>query len=438
MKRRRPNDVSSKASLLSLPPELLRIIAMNMYSDDLFRFQASSPEVFAATSDVSFYYNFYKKSIFNNSIETAYYFRERPLNWEHVVKRLYDDKLESARFFYDNEINKVFRPEMYISAITGCEFERLGYELGNIFKSLYIEFQNIRNLIAFDYIQTRISEIREENYELDNNQLWHYFEDILYSDFRYFLHHEDKNIKNMGNVEFWLGTLLFATKNNYTLFEQALVEHIVTSLVKIVAEGSIDCEEAFDHIKRLLPKLLNTENVGYISAYIRNVEPRSLRALSQLYELLFKEVIGKRRYNYSGFFERFVDRLIYNLAQIVVKKDSVQNFLDIIKRCLKWRFFVLDGSWRKLNIYTQRICIVDDRIRDIFYHKGFYLDETFLKDITMTLKQGCSENFRKACERYLYSSEYVSDENKLVIEAKEACRKRAELQTLETIAESLK
>jgi hypothetical protein len=130
----------------------------------------------------------------------------------------------------------------------------------------------------------------------------------------------------MGNVEFWLGTLLFATKNNYTLFEQALVEHIVTSIVKIVADGSIDCEEAFDHIKRLLPKLLNMENVGYISAYIGNVEPENLRALSQLYELLIKEVIGKRRYNYSGFFERFVDHLIINLAQIVVKKDSVQNY----------------------------------------------------------------------------------------------------------------
>jgi hypothetical protein len=408
-----------------------------MYSDDLFRFQASNRQFFAATSDVSFYYNFYKNYKFNKSIETAYYYRERILNWEHVVKRLYDDKLESARFFYENEKNKVLQPKMYKSTITGCEFERLGYELGNIFISLYIEFYNLRNLITFDYMHTRISENREANFELDNNQLWHYFEDILYSDFRYFLQHEDNNIKNMGNVEFWLGTLLFATQNNYTLFEQALVERIVTSIVKIVAEGSIDCEEAFDHIKRLLPKLQNMENVGYISAYIENVEPENLLALSQLYEHLFKDVIGKRRYNYSGFFERFVDHLIINLAQIVVEKDSVQNYLDIIKRCLKWRFFVLDGSWRKRYIYTQRICIVDDTIRDIFYHKGFYLDETFLKHITKTLKEGCSENFRKACERYLYSSEYVSDENKHVIEAKEACRKRAELQTLETVAESL-
>ncbi|KAI3655682.1 hypothetical protein MP638_000354 [Amoeboaphelidium occidentale] len=99
-----------------------------------------------------------------------------------------------------------------------------------------------------------------------------------------------------------------------------------------------------------------------------------------------------------------------------------------MKNCLKWRFVVPDDEWWTIPANVERVCIVDDTIRDIFFNKGFHIDDHCLEDMRKLLSKICSLNFRKACERYLYSSEYVSGDNELVIDAREACQERAEIQ----------
>jgi hypothetical protein len=145
-----------------------------------------------------------------------------------------------------------------------------------------------------------MSDIREENPELVKNQIWHYFEDILYSDFQHFLKHESNKIKNLKDVEYWLGILSFANKKDYSLFKQELVKYIVASIVK------------------------NMEDLRCVRSCIRDAGTTHLQALSEVYDFLLKEIIGKRRNNYSGFFKGFVSRIFFSLNPLVVQQDNVQ------------------------------------------------------------------------------------------------------------------
>lgn len=424
--------MSRKSHLLSLPSEMLRLIAMKLDFDDIVQFQASSEMVFTATTDTSFYCQYFKENFSKIAIWGLYERRDRIINWKEVVKRLYNDPFEYVQFFYENAISKLYHSTFNESLIVGCEYERLGYGLGTIFSLLFTELYSKCNIITIDCVHKRISDIREENPELVKNQIWHYFDDILYSDFQHFLQHESNKIKNLKDVEYWLVFLSFANKKDYSLFKPELVKYIVASIVKNVAVGSIDCKQAIQHIKFLLPQLKNMEDLRCVGSCIEDAGTTHLQALSEVYDFLLKEIIGKRRNNYSGFFKGFVRRFIFSLNPLVVQQDNVQAELKFFKHCLKLRFVVSDGEWRELQGFTRGICIVDDTIRDIFFNKEFYLDHNLLNDMTRLLYEDCSINFRKACEKYLYSSQYVSDNDEHVIEAREACRKRALIQSQES------
>ncbi|KAI3656332.1 hypothetical protein MP638_001376 [Amoeboaphelidium occidentale] len=399
---------------------------MKLDFDDLVQFQASSEMVFTVTTDTSFYCQYFKEKFSEIAIWGLYRRQGRIINWKKVVQRLFNDPFEYVQFFYENAIRKLSHSKSNEYLIVGCEYERLGYGLGTIFSSLFMKLSCKWDIITIGYVHKIISDIREENLELVKNPIWHYFEDILYSDFRHFLQHESNKIKNLKDVEYWLVILSFANKKDNSLFQQTLVKFIVVSIVKNVAIGSIDCNNAIEHIKFLLPQLKNMEDVKRAGDCIEDAVTTHLQALSEVYDFLLKEIIGKRRNNYTGFFKGFVSGFVLSLNPLVVQQDNVQAELEILKHCLKWRFVVPDGEWRELQGFTLRICIVDDAIRDIFFNKGFYLDHNLLDDITRLMNEDCSDNFRKACEQYLYSTEYVSGESKLDIAAKESCRSKSQ------------
>ncbi|KAI3656083.1 hypothetical protein MP638_002708 [Amoeboaphelidium occidentale] len=371
---------------LGLPVEIIREIAHKLYFDELLVFQASSGLLYELTSDVSFYARYFTMRNRRRSIELVHFYRKQIPNWKDVVKRLYDDIDESTHFFYRNAHNELYYPVMYAPRTTGCEYERLGFEMGRVRFKISRKLRRSRFENTLEDVQELITKKTKNYPELVRSERWHYFEDVLYSDFENYLQHDNYKIKNLDDVEFWFEMLDFAVSKSYASFQQAILKYIIIGIMLNIANGAIDYD---------------------------------------------KEIIGKRRSNCEKFFADFVERHVTSLASIVVRRESAKRLMDIFKNCLKWRFVILDGWWREENYCSrlQQVCLVDETIRDIFYNKGFYLDYDFLKDVVEIMNTGCSVNFRKACERCLHSSEHVTEVDELVIAAREACQKRAELQS---------
>jgi hypothetical protein len=117
---------------------------------------------------------------------------------------------------------------------------------------------------------------------------------------------------------------------------------------------------------------------------------------------------------------------MFRLAKFVIKQEVVEAYLDFLKKCLKWRFHIDDGYWRYVNIilWCKIVFIMDETVRDIFYPKGFIVDEEVLHEIIDEFFYGCSLNFRGACRKILYSSKYVNETDELAIAARKASQKR--------------
>ncbi|KAI3655826.1 hypothetical protein MP638_004027 [Amoeboaphelidium occidentale] len=115
-----------------------------------------------------------------------------------------------------------------------------------------------------------------------------------------------------------------------------------------------------------------------------------------------------------------------NLSKLVIKQEDVEAYLDFLKECLKWRLHIDDLYWRNVNIELRCkiVCIVDETVRDIFFPKGFNVDEEVFYEIEDKLFNGCSLNFRRACRKILCSSEYVNETDELVKATRKACQKR--------------
>jgi hypothetical protein len=424
------NDMLEKLSLLSLPREILRMIAMNLWIDDMFRFQKSSVVVFAATSDVSFYYAFYKETRQTRAIVDFYQDRKNVPNWKEVVKRLYDDAIVAVHFFYLNEKYKIQDPELFKPYITGCETERMGCKMGRIFATIYDEFEQKSGKFTWNEVHERISAARNENPVLVENSRLILFEDLLYTELLVCFRYNNNKIDNLRDVDTWLRNLDFADARNYSFFSEELLTCIIHSIIENIATGSIAGDDGIKHLLHLIPRLKRLEYSGYRCCAVEEASRKTLPDVAKVYKITLKEIIGKRKNNYDWFYASYIDGFISDLARLVVKHESIDEELEIFKSCLKWRFVVPTGSWRVQYEYTQRVCMVDDQVRDIFYHKGFYLDNQCLKDITKQMDKGCTVNFRKACERYLNSSIYLIYASKeRITAAREACQRRAEIQS---------
>lgn len=390
--------------------EIIREIAHKLYFDELLYYQASSGLLYELTSDVSFYARYFTMSNRRRSIELVHFYREQIPNWEEVVKRLYDDLDQSTYFFYRNAHNELYYPTIYAPRTTGCEYERLGLEMGHVCFKISRKLRSLRFENKLEDVQELITKKTKNYPELVRSERWHYFVDILYSEFEKYLQHDDYKVKNPDDVEFWLEILDFAVSKSYASFQQEILKYIIVGIMRNIANGAIDYDKGVGYLRTAISRMQHFDKIGQECCFFEEATSKSLPALAKAYQFLFKEIIGKRRSNCEKFFADFVERHVTSLASIVVRRESAKRLMDIFKACLKWRFVILDGGWREENYCSrlQQVCLVDETIRDIFYNKGFFLDENFLGDVVEIMNTGCSVNFRRACEKYLHSSEFVT------------------------------
>ncbi|KAI3655325.1 hypothetical protein MP638_007119, partial [Amoeboaphelidium occidentale] len=113
----------TRLNICSVPPEVLRIIAMNLDFENLVSFQKSSSLDLATTSDVSFYCSFFEEHYGYSAIDKLYLHHDEIINGKSVAERFVGNNYIFAEFFYYNAPSKEF------------ELERLGYEIGNVFAS---------------------------------------------------------------------------------------------------------------------------------------------------------------------------------------------------------------------------------------------------------------------------------------------------------------
>ncbi|KAI3659732.1 hypothetical protein MP638_005206 [Amoeboaphelidium occidentale] len=412
---------------LSLPVEIIREIAHKLYFDELLHFQNSSVVLDELTSDVSFYARYFPERNSTRSIELVHFYRELIPNWKDVVKWLYDDIDESTHFFYRNAHKEYRDPTWYVPPTTGCGYERLGFEMADVCFGIFIDLCELPFYNKLEEVQDIITETTKDRPELIRSERWHYFVDILYSDFENYLQHDDYRIKNLDDVEFWLETLDFAHSKGYSCFHQSILKYIIFGIMRNIAAGLITFDKSEEYLRTAISQIQRFDRIGQEFCFFEDVTPRSFPALEKAYQLLLKEIIGKRRSNCEKFFGHFVETHIISLADFVIRQESPDDLLNIFKDCLKWRFILSGFDMRRIrNVELQKICIVDETVRDIFYPNSFFPDGDCLKDITERLSHGCSINFRKACERILFSNQNVSETNELLIAGRGAFIKRAE------------
>lgn len=210
--------------------------------------------------------------------------------------------------------------------------------------------------------------------------------------------------------------LEFAKLNGYVLFQEALVDHMITYIFKKVAAGVMDYDKVIDHFKYLISQLQNTVCIGKVGREVLNATLETIPHLAKLYNVLLKEIIGKRRNMYEIFFDYFITTLVEYLSYRVVQEESVEVWIDILKSSHKWRFCIPGAKRRnEIMLYdTFILCLVDPTIWESFCDRKFVPDARFLWIIHRCFQEYFSLNFKKACERYLWSSDELYSNQELI------------------------
>jgi hypothetical protein len=420
-------QMTAQSLLSTLPSEMIVMIAKNLGIGNLMSFQESSQVVRAATSDVSFYYSYFTQNYSKKSISTVYAYRNKIQNWKELLQRLYENNLELVGFFYSGRIKDSWFKNRYSGKLTDSEIEKVGFEVGEMFVNIYKSRVSSRNPAEIDSLKERIANARSKNPDLAKTAQWHAIEDLCYADFWRDGNYQGFNTINLDTLENWLNLLDFAARNNFTTFQQRLAIDINFAVIRNVANGSLDCHQGMKYVQSLITQTHDMADIKFVGYFISETKPETAPALAAVYDVMLKEIMGNRRHNYYLFYQNFVQELILSLAKIVHTLEYAQEYLAVVKNCLKWRLVVHDRGWRCKCEFAivKRLCILDDELRDTIFDKGAFLDDYCLKDITEVLTEGCSESFRKACKQYLHPNEFVSEDNELVDAARRACRKRA-------------
>lgn len=323
--------MTSGASLCVMPPEILRLIAHNLDFTYLISFQKASAKVKAATTDVSFYARYFEENHKDKALIQASSYRQHIIKWKEVAERLLGNGYELARFFITTDDRRFSSRQFNNLVLTGSNVECRYNEMGRAFAELDQELYQNNEANTIATIHDRISKIRRENMNLVNLPQWHCFEDILYSEFRYYLKHSDYEIKNLQDVKVWLQLMDFAKDKNYTRFQQKIMTKIIVSIVQNIAVGSIDYEDGIEHLKHLIPQLKETEDTGLSGHFIYHRPIESFKTMSKVSNFLTREIVGKRRSNYCGFFKLFVKNLVHSLSITVPYTNELEEKLDFLK-----------------------------------------------------------------------------------------------------------
>lgn len=426
--------MTGQPSLSTLPPEIIEMIAKNLSISDLVSFQDSSSVMRAAISHDSFHFEFLTRNYANKAIKTLLENRDEIDNWKELLERFYKNDGEFSNFFYNHEVYTNSYTGHYFSRMTDFQKERLGFKLGKLFEGIRKSCLSSRNTNMIAKAQEQISTARINNPELAKTNQWQLFEDLLFADVWSKINGEVYKKSNLNNLEHRLSTLDFACKNNYANFGHKIAKYIIFTVIRKVANGSLDCDQGVQYALHLIPQMNDMADIQYVGYLISETTPNNVSAVGVVYNVLLREIIGKKKNNYHVFFQNFMQEFILSLAQNLHEKENVQDYLGAAKDCLKWRFALRETGWRNKCDFdiVKRLFILDEEIREIISQKCLGVNGDFLNDMKNLLQKGCSISFRKACEKILYSSEYVSEDNKLVIAARYACRKRAEVQSKES------
>jgi hypothetical protein len=104
-------SLMTRLNICGLPPEPLRIIAINLDFENLVCFQKSRNHVLAATSDVSFYCSVFEENYDFSAIDKLYLQRDEIIKGKSVAERFVRNNCIFAYFFYFNARNKLKRYE---------------------------------------------------------------------------------------------------------------------------------------------------------------------------------------------------------------------------------------------------------------------------------------------------------------------------------------
>lgn len=170
-------------SLLCLSPEIIRIIAINLELQDLVWFQGSHATILEATTDVSFYYSYFKTHFCSAAIGALIFNQNLIANRENVLWRLCDDGFESSYTFYSFGKDWVVHRILVAPYVLGTKLERRGFEMGILFANVYRDLCRSRDPFPIAHVHERIFKLRDENPQLVKIQYWTFLEDHLYSDF---------------------------------------------------------------------------------------------------------------------------------------------------------------------------------------------------------------------------------------------------------------
>jgi hypothetical protein len=126
--------------------------------------------------------------------------------------------------------------------------------------------------------------------------------------------------------------------------------------------------------------------------------------------LLLKEIVGKKKFNYDVLYQNFLFEMICSMSEKISFLHTLEPYLIVVKSCLRWRFYVPSNQRDVSNLKScaALLCVLDEEIGDTFYSEGFLLDERWLNETIEILNAECSDAFRNACQKVLFSTEFVS------------------------------
>jgi hypothetical protein len=177
---------------------------------------------------------------------------------------------------------------------------------------------------------------------------------------------------------------------------------MIIYIFKKVAAGVMDYEKVAEHLIYLISQLHDTVSIGIVGSEVENATHETVLDLAKLYNVLLKEIIGKRRNNYAKFFDYFISTLVEYLSYKVVQEESFTVWIDILMSSHKWRFVIPGTEWKHEVKFNDMfiLCLVDPTIWESFCDRQFVPDVRLLRVIESYFEGNCSLNFKKACERH--------------------------------------
>jgi hypothetical protein len=426
-------------SLAMLPAELLEMVAMNLCYDDLYHFQLATKKVLFATSGVIFYCEYFKRKYPKLAIQKVYSERFTLSSWEEIIRRLYDDMDEFTSFFYETVKTRECYSVLLDTPTIGCEAEIPGAKIGKLFADYYCAVRFGFKSYKIDEVHQDISDFKERKADLVKTKYWNRFEELFYTETVDHVTFWNENKDHRETYIDWAQRLEkhldFAKEKNYPKLAQEILKELIILLVKLAARNTLECGIVLQHLKHLLPQVTDYTIVGFVATCIKRPYNIDLVALGQIYLFLMHEIVGKRKSNYGEFFNCFVEHFINTFTESRYWDDRIKEYLELFKYCLKWRFVVPDGEWRYRGSeeHLLMMCFADEELREIFYPKGFYLDDSSRRLLVKIAHGAYFPEIMQACTNYLASKRNFCYTNEQVAVSNEIRKRRTAVESRQAL-----